>query len=83
MISRHFASRLGVSGGAATVRFESPFDYARQALLYLPRGLPEPSEPGFGDAVIDTALPLIEAAGGGAFLLFTSHRALRAPAELL
>jgi ATP-dependent DNA helicase DinG len=78
----HFASRLGLSGAAA-LRLDSPFDYVRQALLYLPRALPQPSDAGYGDAVIDTALGLIESAGGGAFLLFTSHRALRHAAQRL
>ncbi len=78
----HFANRLGLDGAAA-LRLDSPFDFSEQALLYLPRGLPNPSEPGFGDAVIDTARPLIESAGGGAFLLFTSHRALRHAAQRL
>jgi ATP-dependent DNA helicase DinG len=78
----HFASRLGLTGAAA-LRLDSPFDYARQALLYLPQGLPQPSDPGFGDAVIDTALPLLESASGGAFVLFTSHRALRHAAQRL
>jgi len=78
----HFASRLGLTGAAA-LRFDSPFDYERQALLYLPRALPQPSDAAFGDAVIDTALGLLESAGGGAFLLFTSHRALRHAAQRL
>jgi len=78
----HFASRLGLTA-AATVRYESPFDYARQALLYLPAGLPEPASPGYTAAVVAAARPLIEASGGGAFLLFTSHRALRAAAGIL
>jgi len=78
----HFASRLGLDGAAA-LRLDSPFDYSRQALLYLPRGLPQPSDPGFGDAVIETARPLLTSAGGGAFVLFTSHRALRHAAQRL
>jgi ATP-dependent DNA helicase DinG len=78
----HFASRLGLQS-ASTLRFESPFDYANQALLYLPRGLPQPSDPAFTAAVVATAQPLLEAAGGGAFLLFTSHRALRTAALIL
>jgi ATP-dependent DNA helicase DinG len=78
----HFANRLGLQD-AATLRVESPFDYQRQALLYLPLGLPSPSSPAFTEAVVATALPLLEAAGGGAFLLFTSHRALRAAALML
>ncbi len=78
----HFASRLGLDE-AATLRFDSPFDFSRQALLYLPRGLPQPSDPAYGDAVIDLAQPLIAGADGGAFVLFTSHRALRHAAQRL
>jgi ATP-dependent DNA helicase DinG len=78
----HFSNRLGLRD-AATLRFDSPFDYAAQALLYLPPQMPDPTDLGFGDAVIATALPLIEQAGGGTFLLFTSHRALKTAAERL
>ena len=78
----HFASRLGLDD-AATLRLDSPFDFSRQALLYLPRGLPQPSDPGYGDAVIELARPLLASAGGGAFVLFTSHRALRHAAQRL
>jgi ATP-dependent DNA helicase DinG len=78
----HFTGRLGLAE-AATLRIESPFDHERQSLLYLPTGLPEPSSPAYVAAVIDTAIPLIEAARGGAFVLFTSHRALAQGAALL
>jgi len=78
----HFTGRLGLAA-AATLRIESPFDHERQSLLYLPTGLPEPSSDTYVAAVIDTAIPLIEAARGGAFVLFTSHRALRQGATLL
>lgn len=78
----HFAARLGVAG-AATLRIESPFDFARQALLHLPPGLPEPSSPQHTAAVVETANFLIDAAGGGAFVLFTSHRALARGAALM
>jgi ATP-dependent DNA helicase DinG len=71
----HFTGRLGLHA-TPTVRIESPFDHERQALLYLPAGLPEPQSSQFVAAVIDTAVPLIDAARGGAFVLFTSHRAL-------
>ncbi|MCC6171977.1 MAG: ATP-dependent DNA helicase [Gammaproteobacteria bacterium] len=71
----HFATRLGL-GAAPTLCIASPFDYESQALLYLPVGMPEPTSSGYVDAVIDASLPLLDAAGGGAFLLFTSHRAL-------
>jgi ATP-dependent DNA helicase DinG len=78
----HFTGRLGLAE-ALTLRIQSPFDHERQSLLYLPDGLPQPSSPAFVQAVIGTAIPLIEAARGGAFVLFTSHRALTQGAALL
>ena len=78
----HFTGRLGIAD-APTLRIGSPFDFERQSLLYLPVGLPEPAAPGYVAAVLDAVLPLIAAARGGAFLLFTSHRALGEGAVLL
>jgi ATP-dependent DNA helicase DinG len=78
----HFTGRLGL-GDAGTLKIESPFDHERQSVLYLPAGLPEPTAAGYVAAVIETAEPLIRAAGGGAFILFTSHRALAQGAVLL
>ena len=78
----HFTRRVGIKD-ARTERFGSPFDFERQALLYLPRGLDAPSSPRHTRQVIDTALPILAASGGRAFLLFTSHRALREAAEIL
>jgi ATP-dependent DNA helicase DinG len=79
----HFTSELGLPA-AGTRRWASPFDFARQALLYLPKGLPaDPNEAAYTDAVIDAALPVLEASGGRAFLLFTTLRALRRAAERL
>ncbi|WP_029920526.1 ATP-dependent DNA helicase [Nevskia soli] len=71
----HFTDTLGLTE-ARTLRLDSPFDYARQARLYLPRDLPDPNTPEHPEAVADMLLPLIEASGGGAFVLCTSHRAL-------
>ncbi|HEY9547102.1 MAG TPA: ATP-dependent DNA helicase, partial [Solimonas sp.] len=78
----HFHRALGLAD-AQTLRLDSPFDYTQQARLYLPRGLPEPNDPGYSAAVAAAAQPVIEAAGGGAFMLCTSHRALRQIAEQL
>jgi ATP-dependent DNA helicase DinG len=75
--------RLGLQDRCDTLCIESPFDYPRQALLYAPPGLPDPSLPEYGDAVVDTAAGLAELADGGAFLLFTSHRALDHAAKRL
>ena len=79
---KHFLGRIGADD-ARTLRVASPFDFERQAMLYLPQGLPDPSDRGHTVAVLATALPLIEAADGRAFLLFTSHRALKEAARLL
>ncbi len=78
----HFTGRLGLDQ-AKTCRWESPFDFARQAVLYVPEGIPEPREAGYTHAVLEAALPVIEAAGGRTFLLFTSHRALNEAADRL
>jgi ATP-dependent DNA helicase DinG len=78
----HFTSRLGL-GDAETLAIPSPFDFDRQSLLYLPPNLPDPASPAHTAAVVDVAVPLIEAAAGGVFVLFTSHRALQRAAQLL
>jgi ATP-dependent DNA helicase DinG len=78
----HFKRRSGLAR-ASTVRFESPFDFANQALMYLPKGLGEPGAPDHARNVIKAALPVLEASGGRAFILFTSHRGLREGAEEL
>ena len=77
-----FCRALGLEG-AETAAWESPFDYRRHALLYLPEGLPEPDRAGHTAAMVEALLPLLRASGGRAFLLFTSHRALREAAALL
>ncbi|MGH8317706.1 MAG: ATP-dependent DNA helicase [Steroidobacteraceae bacterium] len=76
-----FTSRLGLEG-CATLKIDSPFDYPRQSLLYLPAHMPLPASPDFLPAVMELALELIEASRGGAFVLFTSHRALAGAAAL-
>jgi ATP-dependent DNA helicase DinG len=55
----------------------SPFDYASQALLYVPRDLPNPAEPSFAAAACARIAELAQITGGRAFALFTSHRALK------
>ena len=79
----HFKRELGIEE-AGSRAWASPFDYPRQALLYMPKGLPaDPNDPAYTDAVVEAALPALHASGGRAFLLFTSHRALRRAHELL
>jgi len=68
---------------AKTACWDSPFDYEKQALLYVPQNLPEPNSEGYTEAVVQAALPMIEASRGRAFLLFTSLRAMQRAFEIL
>lgn len=77
-----FLNRTGLAQ-SQTLALDSPFDYPRQALLYLPRGLPEPNHPAWMQAMAEQLVELIEAARGRSLLLFTSHRALRYAASVL
>jgi ATP-dependent DNA helicase DinG len=78
----HYQGEMGLLK-AKTACWDSPFNYAEQALLYVPTGLPEPNSEGYTEAVVQAALPLIEASKGRAFLLFTSLRAMQRAHEIL
>jgi ATP-dependent DNA helicase DinG len=72
----HYQRQLGLER-ADTVSWESPFDFAANALLYVPRDLPAPNTAAHTDAVVDAALPVLAASAGRAFVLFTTLRAMR------
>ena len=72
----HYISQMGLSN-ANTGYWESPFDYGKQALFYVPENMPEPNSPGYSAAVAAVALPVIQASSGRAFVLCTSLRAMR------
>ena len=76
----HFLGRIGLQDAVTDV-LPSPFDYRRNARLYLPQGLPQPSSPVYVESILGSIWPLIDAAGGGVFLLFTSYRALNQTRE--
>jgi len=78
----HYLHEIGLKE-AETAVWDSPFDYEKQALLYVPEGMPDPNSPGYTEAVVDAAWPLLNASGGGAFLLFTSLRAMNEAHRLL
>jgi ATP-dependent DNA helicase DinG len=71
-----FAKRVGLEG-AAGLDVASSFDHATQAVLYLPKGMPEPSRPEFAAAGLAAVRPLLEITAGRAFLLFTSYAMLQ------
>jgi ATP-dependent DNA helicase DinG len=78
----HYTGQLGLEA-AQTGAWDSPFDYGAQALLYVPRGLPAPNSREHTEAVVDAVVPIPEASGGRAFLLFTTLRALDVARERL
>ena len=78
----HFVERVGLED-PPTKALPSPFNFADNARLYLPVGLPQPAEPEFIACLLGEVYPLLEASGGGAFLLFTSYRALNEAHRLL
>ncbi len=73
-------ARLGLED-ADLLSVDSPFDYPRRSRLFVPSGLPEPAARDYTQRALGAMLPLLEASGGGAFFLFTSHRALREAAD--
>lgn len=78
----HFAEQMGLENEVAR-NWPSPFNYEEQGILYVPQGLPDPNSMGYTDAVLDAALPIIEAAGGRTFLLCTTLRAVKRAADRL
>ena len=78
----HFQRLMGLQQ-ADSLCFDSPFDYQLQAMLCVPRYLPEPNNPKIKDALVDTAIKLIAAAKGRSFMLFTSHYMMRQVASLV
>jgi ATP-dependent DNA helicase DinG len=79
---KHYVNELGIESGQ-TANWASPFDFAKQGLLYVPQNLPDPNTPDYTAAVVGAALPVVEASRGRAFLLFTSLRAMREAHGLL
>ncbi|MHB8764796.1 MAG: ATP-dependent DNA helicase [Deferrisomatales bacterium] len=79
----YLRSRLGIPAGAEELVVPSPFDYPAQGLLYVPRAMPDPNQPGFPARVAAEIAALLAASRGRAFCLFTSHRVLRSVAEAL
>lgn len=78
----HFTHRLGIYD-AETLLLASPFNFAEQALLCLPRYLPEANDYNRHTLLADIAQQCIDHNHGGTFLLFTSHRMLQQMADFL
>ena len=74
--------RLGIRH-AAELRVASEFDYATQALLYLPRRVPSPKAPAFPEAAAREVIEIVRRSRGRAFVLFTSYSVLRSVQRLV
>jgi ATP-dependent DNA helicase DinG len=78
----HYLHEIGLKE-AETAVWDSPFDYEKQALLYVPESMPDPNSTGYTEAVVEAAWPILLASGGRAFMLFTSLRAMNEAHRLL
>jgi ATP-dependent DNA helicase DinG len=78
---QYVKTRLGIDFDVEESCLASPFDYAEQAALYLPKGLGDPREPEFLERAASEIVALVALTAGGAFVLCTSTRAVRELAE--
>ena len=78
----HISKRLGLAMARELV-VPSHFNYPRQALLYLPPGMPDPREPDFFMQAAERTRRVLEITRGRAFCLFTSYAQMRAMHERL
>ncbi len=73
----YIKARLGIRG-AAEVRLQSEFDFARQTILYLPQRMPDPRDESFALAAGRQVTEILKRTRGRAFVLFTSYATMRA-----
>ena len=78
----HFSQNIGLENYTSGV-WDSPFDYEKQSLLYLPENLPQPSEPSYTKQLMQAAVPVLKASEGRAFVLFTSYYAMNQARDYL
>jgi ATP-dependent DNA helicase DinG len=77
-----FARQLGLET-ARHIKLDSPFNYAQQAVLFIPQGLPFPDDENYSRQFINAVLPLIEWLEGRTFILFTSFKAMKKARDYL
>lgn len=78
----HFANNIGLENYASGV-WDSPFNYEKQSLLYLPENLPQPSDGSYTQQLMQAAIPVLQASEGRAFVLFTSYYAMNQARDYL
>lgn len=80
-VARSFGLAIDDESGWQGLDVGSPFDYARQAILYVARDLPSPGRDGLRPEAVDALVELITSAGGRTLGLFSSRRAAESAAE--
>ncbi|MFK8030595.1 MAG: ATP-dependent DNA helicase [Gammaproteobacteria bacterium] len=78
----HFAKSVGLDDAEA-LKVDSEFDYQKNSMLYVPTNMPEPSDERYTERVVELSVQLLSGLKGGAFLLFTSYRALNIAKDIL
>ncbi len=77
----YIRTRLGIRR-ARELRLPAEFDYGRQAIVYLPRRMPDPRSPSFAAAAAREVVEILRRTEGRAFVLFTSYSMLHAVQSL-
>ena len=72
-----FRARMGIPEEEPELAVPSPFDYRRQVCLISARAFPDPTSQGWLEALVPKVKEALSWSGGGAFILTTSHSALR------
>lgn len=80
-IPDNLAKNLGLDGDCVVERFESPFDYQQNSLLYVPEHFPSRNADGAENAIIEELVELIRAAGGRTLALFTNRAVMNRVAD--
>ena len=73
----HYTERMGLSS-VTSLTFPSPYPLEKNVLIWLPPGLPPPTDRDHTSEMLARVVPLLKVTTGGMFCLFTSHRALNA-----
>ncbi|MFH1481076.1 MAG: ATP-dependent DNA helicase, partial [Pseudomonadota bacterium] len=79
----YIRSRLGLSDPILEGIYPSHFDFANQALMYVPKDLPLPGDAGFGLRLAERILEILVITSGRAMILFTSHHNLNLVHQLI
>ena len=67
----HFQNIMGLND-AKTEKYDSPFDYKKNSLLYVPQDMPDPSHNSYNLSLVKKIIPLVKSAKGRTFILSTS-----------